>query len=132
MRYELTQELLTGNALIDTEHKQLFDAINALMDACAQGAGRARIEQTVNFLNSYVNKHFSDEERLQVSSKYPGYQTHKNFHEGYKRQLAEATVALEKEGPTVKALGTVNQVVGILISHIRTEDKKLARHVKGQ
>ena len=64
MRYELTQELLTGNALIDTEHKQLFDAINALMDACAQGAGRARIEQTVNFLNSYVNKHFSDEERL--------------------------------------------------------------------
>ena len=39
MRYELTQELLTGNALIDTEHKQLFDAINALMDACARGPG---------------------------------------------------------------------------------------------
>ena len=36
MRYELTQDLLTGNNLIDTEHKQLFAAINDLLDACAQ------------------------------------------------------------------------------------------------
>ena len=43
MRYELTQDLLTGNQLIDSEHRQLFDAINALMDACAQGAGRTKI-----------------------------------------------------------------------------------------
>ena len=42
MRYELTQDLLTGNQLIDSEHRQLFDAINALMDACAQGAGPKR------------------------------------------------------------------------------------------
>ena len=33
MRYELTQDLLTGNQLIDSEHRQLFDAINALLDA---------------------------------------------------------------------------------------------------
>ena len=33
MRYELTQDLLTGNQLIDSEHRQLFDAINALHDA---------------------------------------------------------------------------------------------------
>ena len=46
MRYELTQDLLTGNQLIDSEHRQLFDAINALMDACAQGAGRTKISET--------------------------------------------------------------------------------------
>ena len=57
MRYELTQDLLTGNQLIDSEHRQLFDAINALMDACAQGAGRTKISETVQFLNSYVSKH---------------------------------------------------------------------------
>ena len=62
MRYELTQDLLTGNQLIDSEHRQLFDAINALMDACAQGAGRTKINETVQFLNSYVSKHFRDEE----------------------------------------------------------------------
>ena len=68
MRYELTQDLLTGNQLIDSEHRQLFDAINALMDACAQGAGRTKINETVQFLNSYVSKHFRDEEQLQPTT----------------------------------------------------------------
>ena len=109
MKYELTSDLMTGNSLIDAEHKQLFDAINDLMDACAQG----------------------DEEKLQVQSKYPGYAAHKQFHDGYKRQLSQTTQALIAEGPTVKALGDLNRIVGVLVSHIRIEDKKLARHVKG-
>lgn len=39
MKYELTKDLETGNALIDSEHRQLFAAINNLMDACAQAKG---------------------------------------------------------------------------------------------
>ena len=122
MRYELTQDLLTGNQLIDSEHRQLFDAINALMDACAQGAGRTKINETVQFLNSYVSKHFRDEEQLQLQS---------TFHEGYKRELAAAANQIGAEGPSVKSLHTLNTLVGTLITHIRTEDKRVARHVKG-
>ena len=47
MKYELTQDLVTGNALIDSEHRQLFAAVNSLMDACSQGKGRGQIQQTV-------------------------------------------------------------------------------------
>lgn len=130
MRYQLTPDLLTGNALIDTEHRQLFDAINNLMDDCESGKGRASIVKTTDFLLNYVAKHFSDEERLQVSSKYPAYPTHKNFHEGYKKQLATAAMEIEKNGPTIQSLGKLNTVVAILISHIRMEDKKLAAHIK--
>ncbi|UQT48907.1 hypothetical protein M5E87_02180 [Flavonifractor plautii] len=49
MRYELTQDLLTGNQLIDSEHRQLFDAINALMDACAQGPDAPRSMKPCSF-----------------------------------------------------------------------------------
>lgn len=129
MRYELTKDLLTGNSLIDTEHKQLFDAINALLDACAQGHGRDSLPKTVQFLNNYVSKHFGDEEQLQLSSKYPGYSAHKTFHDGYKRKLMDATNLLMSEGSTVRALGDINQMAGVLISHIRTEDRKLAQHL---
>lgn len=132
MKYELTTDLITGNALIDSEHKQLFDAINALLDACAQGKGRDHMMNTVTFLNSYVNKHFSDEEKLQLNSNYPGYPSHKTFHDGYKRQMAEATQELLREGTTMKGLGQINQLAGVLISHIRTEDRKLAQHLKAQ
>ena len=129
MRYELTKDLLTGNAMIDSEHKQLFDAINALLDACAQGKGRDSLPKSGQFLNSYVTKHFSDEEQLQVSSKYPGYPAHKTFHDGYKRKLQDAIDSLLRDGATVRALGEINQLAGILISHIRTEDRKLAQHL---
>ena len=130
IKYELTQDLVTGNALIDSEHRQLFAAINSLMDACAQGKGRDQISSTLQFLTGYVSKHFGDEEQLQLKSKYPNYQTHKQFHDGYKRQLGDTARSLMAEGPTVKALGDLNKVVGVLISHIRTEDKRLAQHVQ--
>lgn len=132
MRYELTADLMTGNTLIDTEHKQLFDAINSLMDACAQGKGREKIMSTAQFLEKYVDKHFGDEEGLQVKSKYPNYPAHKQFHDGYKRQLDDTIQVLITGGPTVKALGALNQIVGVLVSHIRTEDKKLARFIRGE
>ena len=132
MRYEVTPELLTGNVLIDSEHRQLFAAVNDLMDACSQGQGRAQIQKTVNFLTDYVVKHFQDEERLQTQNQYPGYSGHKTFHDGYRRQLSQTAQSLLQEGPTVKALGDLNRVVGVLVAHIRTEDKRLARYVKEQ
>ena len=111
MTYELTQDLMTGNALIDSEHRQLFAAVNNLMTACSQGKGRDQIQQTVTFLSNYVVKHFQDEERLQAQSNYPNYPAHKQFHDGYRRQLAQVSQELLQEGPTVKALGDLNRVV---------------------
>lgn len=130
MRYELTADLLTGNALIDTEHRQLFAAINSLMEDCEKGRGRDSITKTSKFLLDYVAKHFSDEEKLQVSSKYPGYPAHRTFHEGYKRNLAQTVKEIETNGATISSLGKLNGVVAVLISHIRREDKNLAAHVK--
>ena len=131
MKYEVTDDLLTGNALIDSEHRELFAAVNNLMDACTQGKGRDQIQKTVQFLSDYVAKHFRDEEGLQTKSNYPGYPAHKQFHDGYRRKLAEVSQVLMREGASVKALGDLNGVLAILVSHIRTEDKRLARHIKG-
>lgn len=132
MKYELTQDLLTGNAQIDAQHRQLLETVNCLMDACAKGKGRDQIQSTVSFLSDYVVKHFQDEERLQLQSNYPGYAGHKQFHDGYRQQLAAHAQVLLQEGPTVKALGNLNQAVAILITHIRTEDKRVAQHLHQQ
>lgn len=130
MKYELTQDLLTGNTLIDTEHRELFRAINQLTEDCEKGKGRDSLKKAADFLVGYVAKHFSDEERLQVTSKYPGYPTHKQFHEGYKQKLSAAVQDIEAKGPTIATLGKFNGVVAVLVSHIRVEDKRLAAHVK--
>lgn len=130
MRYTLTNDLLTGNALIDSEHRQLFDAINKLMESCEKGQGRASMGPLLDFLLKYVDKHFGDEERLQVNSKYPGYTAHRTFHQNYKLKLRTAAMQIQTAGPTIAALGELNKTIAILIGHIRLEDKKVAAHVK--
>ena len=39
-KYVLTQDLVTGNELIDSEHRKIFDKVNTLLDACSKGKGR--------------------------------------------------------------------------------------------
>lgn len=132
MKYELTPDLLTGSQQIDMQHRQLFEAVNRLMDACSMGKGRDQIQSTITFLSDYVVKHFRDEERLQTQSGYPGYAGHKQFHDEYQRQLSLTAQELLQEGPTVRALGDLNRAVATLITHIRTEDKRMARFLQEQ
>ena len=61
MIYKWSDDLLTGNTQIDTEHKELIKAINDLLEACSKGKGRAEIEKTVKFLSSYTKTHFTNE-----------------------------------------------------------------------
>ena len=130
MRYELTKDLETGHVMIDSEHRQLFQAVNQLLDACSQGKGRSQLEPTLDFLVSYVNQHFGDEEKLQTQTSYPGYPGHKQFHEGYKKELAAVVREIKEQGLTIAALSRLNQLVSQLVTHIRMEDKRLAQHVK--
>lgn len=130
MRYELTKDLETGHAMIDSEHRQLFEAVNNLLAACSQGKGRSQLEPMLDFLVSYVNEHFGDEEKLQIQTSYPGYAGHKQFHEGYKRELLTVVQDIKKQGSSIAALSRINQLVSQLVTHIRMEDKRLAQHVK--
>lgn len=132
MKYEFTADLETGNRLVDSQHRQLFDAVNRLMDACSAGKGRDQIRTTITFLSDYVVKHFQDEEKLQLQAHYPDYAAHKKFHTEYRRQLAATAQELIQEGPTMRALGDLNRAVAVLITHIRTDDKRMARFVQGQ
>ena len=125
-RYEFTNALEKGNATIDQEHRELIRAVNKLLDACNEGKGRASMNETIQFLNQYVNQHFSHEEQLQKQSGYPGMPAHRIFHEKYKQTLKEITSQIAVSGPTIAELGKLNKHISVLITHITTEDKKLA------
>ena len=125
-RYEITKALETGNATIDQEHRELIRAVNKLLDACGEGKGRASMNETIQFLNQYVNQHFSHEEQLQKQSGYPGMPAHRIFHEKYKQTLKEITSQIAVSGTTIAELGKLNKHISVLITHITTEDKKLA------
>ena len=131
MAYQFTKDLETGNNVIDSEHRQLIDAVNSLLDACAKGQGRTQLLDTAHFLLDYTKKHFSDEEAIQMKNHYPDYTRHKKIHEDFKKTAADLVTKIENEGPTVANVNQINTLlVGWLLNHIKGEDIKLANYLK--
>jgi hemerythrin len=132
MTFTWNDNLSTGNAMIDAQHKQLFTAINDLLDACGSGHGKARIDSTMRFLIEYTHKHFGDEEELQKQYHYPGYAEHKKMHDSFKASIEELAKELQTQGATPVLVAKITASTGEwLIHHIQHEDKRVAAHIHG-
>ncbi|ADU27026.1 bacteriohemerythrin [Ethanoligenens harbinense] len=128
---EWKDELSVGVELIDNEHKELIRAVNELFDACMHGKGRAKIAETLKFVENYTVKHFGDEEALQKKYNYPGFPAHQKLHKAFVSDLQNYKRQLETEGPTVNLVATFNTFVSSwLIKHISIEDKKIGIHIR--
>ncbi|MDR0643533.1 MAG: hemerythrin family protein [Treponema sp.] len=129
--FQWNDNLLIGNALIDSEHKELVKAINDFFDACDRKINRDELQKTLSFLNSYTIKHFSDEEQLQVKYNYPNYEGHKKFHEFYKETVRQLMREFIMRGLNDELVAKAKHDVGeAIIAHIKSEDRRLATHIR--
>ena len=131
MAYQWDSSLESGYAKVDNQHKQLFAALNNLIDASASGKGDKAVIETLEFLTSYAVKHFADEENLQIRFNYPDYLNHKRIHDEFKGTVGELVQKVGKEGPTEVIINEVSSAVGAwLLNHIRGDDFRMAAFVK--
>lgn len=129
--FTFDKSIETGNATIDGEHRQLIDAINRMLAACVQGGAALEAQNALEFLNQYVEKHFTHEELLQRQSAYPDYDRHKMLHDGYRQVVRSLTEEYRKTGPTPLMLNKLNNNIGgWLVNHIKREDRLLAEHIR--
>lgn len=134
MKYEITPDLLTGNKVIDEEHRQLFDAVNKLLASFSNksASGQSEIMHSANFLKSYVDRHFKHEEELQTKYQWRELETHHKFHEEYKATLAEIIDTISPENITIQNMSELNVHIVRLVTHIRTMDKRLGAYLQTQ
>ena len=78
-----------GIELIDEQHKELIRRISLFHEACELGVSLDALDALLSFLQSYVSKHFYDEEALQLKYEYPKYSAHKMQHEKLIDDLVE-------------------------------------------
>jgi hemerythrin len=131
MRYEWDSLLETGNTDIDTQHKELFGALNNLIEAYKHGKAPSEIQKTVEFLVNYVLKHFSDEEKLQERYEYPHMIEHKNIHGDLRRKVVNLIKKLAYEGYSNQfAEHTIRMLADWLTDHIKGEDFKIAAYIR--
>lgn len=127
---KFTDDLLTGNALIDGQHKALIDKINDLIRACENGDGKVKAMKTLNYLEDYTNFHFGQEEALQAEIGYPGLEQHKVKHQEFVNAVKELFEMLEEqEGPTDAFVVQVNKnVIEWFYNHIQGFDRSVAEY----
>lgn len=130
MRAEFGENLVTGNELIDSQHKELIDRINKLLDSCETGKGKTAAVKTLDYLSEYTDFHFGAEEELQKEINYPEYDKHKAQHEFFKQTVKELEEMLqEEEGPSAAFVEKVEEnVIKWFYTHISGFDRSVAEY----
>ena len=123
--------LATGVAQVDDQHKELIDRVAKLEIALNEGKGDQEIKGIIQFLESYVIKHFHDEETLMTKHNYPGYDAQRQAHQTFIEKFGEMKKDFEADGvtPGLRAKLKINVIVW-LVSHINSMDRKLGEFMK--
>ena len=132
MKVEFDNSLVTGNAMIDEQHKELIGKIDKLLSCCEQNGGKVEAIKMLDYLAEYTDFHFGEEEKLQEEVSYPAIEEHKKQHAAFKKAVEELhEMLVEEEGPTEAFVAAVNKnVVDWLFDHIKKMDQALAAFVQ--
>ena len=132
MKVEFDNSLVTGNAMIDEQHKELIGKIDKLVACCEEGGGKVEAIKMLDYLSDYTDFHIGEEEKLQEEVSYPAMEGHKAKHAEFKKAVEELhEMLVEEEGPTDAFVAAVQKnVVDWLFDHIKNMDQALAAYVQ--
>ncbi len=124
-----SDNLATGIASIDAQHKRLIQIVNDLHDAMKVGKGREVIEKTLRELISYTDYHFTNEERAFDSYAYPETAAHKRQHVELIKELALQLQRYQRREPSL-TVSTLDFLSKWVRNHIMVEDMKYVPFLK--
>lgn len=110
-----------GLPTIDKQHQELIRQVQELHEAMKQGKARDHIGKMLQFLASYTQQHFADEERAMEQYQCPAAEANKAAH----RQLLAKLGELRAEWDCQKTGATVSTEI------YRTLSTWLVAHIQG-
>lgn len=122
--------LVTGNEMIDSQHKEWIDRINQLMKSCETEKEKQSAVRMLDYMADYADFHFEAEEKLQREIGYPGLEEHLKKHEEFRNTVKELHEMLEEEeGPSDAFVKAVEEnVMKWLTYHIQSFDRSVAEY----
>ena len=124
-----TRNLLTGNEIVDTQHREIFRLVQCVLDADTDRG--EKIETALTFLANYVSEHFAAEEKLMAEVDYPNAAEHAQQHVDFMEAVGEFAKRFEAEGKTISVSQTINNLVLTwLDEHIKNSDMSLADYCR--
>ena len=120
-----TDDLITGNELIDGDHRKLISMVNALFDSMAKGQANDIMSKVLHNLIIYTKEHFGREEAEMKRINYSASITHKAEHTKLIQQVLDLKAKLDG-GEKINAVSVSTFLSSWLRDHILTVDMRLA------
>ncbi len=133
MTFSWTDQLSTGIAEIDVQHRTLIKQVNSLLDACGDQKGYDEVDRFLRFLAGYIKIHFGDEERLMAKHDYPKREEQHRAHEEFRIRIERLRDDYQNAALKEKAVEEAcRSAAEWLINHIQTMDIEMAQYVRGR
>lgn len=129
--FKWDKKLEFGIELIDNQHKEIIEHVNAFLIAYKCGNAQEKTKECLSFLAQYILYHFQSEEAFQVECGYPGYRDHQARHSYLATQVKFHTVNIEAANFSLESVKAFYDFLNSwIIDHIMTEDMALAIYYK--
>ena len=128
---QLSKDMEVGVVEIDAQHMELVNRLNALLSMEHNVDSKEESQKTLNMLEEYIIKHFSDEEELQRKNKYPEYESHKKLHQSFIDEFEKLKKEFEVNGHSLKfTMDLNNSLINWIVKHIKSADVELGKFLK--
>jgi hemerythrin-like metal-binding protein len=87
--FHWTETYSVNIAVLDEQHRRLFDTVNELHRALQAGEGAAALKRVLQKLTNYATEHFAAEKALMAQYNFPGLSIHRHHHDEFRDKLAE-------------------------------------------
>ena len=113
--------LSVGDALVDEQHKRLFNLLESLEHVAAD-ENTGQVHAAVAELNRYICEHLRDEEAVLKSFRYKDYEAHCALHHEFELRLEALSRRLSTEDHYVVLQDLRDFVQTWLVQHISFVD----------
>lgn len=130
VQFSWNDDFKIGIEQIDDEHKLIIDHFEKLYKLMSEGKGHEYYDELLTFLVSYIDTHFSNEERYHIEIEYPDRKNHIKLHRVFTDKI-RAIIEKHKESAVTNGdLISMNLFIKQwLLHHILVIDKKVANYI---
>ena len=123
---EWQNSYLVGDALIDSEHKRLFEIARHAKEVVEPSMRKQKVKDEVKNIYDYSKTHFKHEEEYMEHIQYPDIEDHKKEH----YHIIELMNVFMKKMPTLSIIELEKElsyfIETTIVGHILLKDKKIA------
>ena len=102
------ERFATGSAVLDTQHRMLFDKINQIEELLnGPPPSSEACEELLDFLGTYADTHFKYEEQCMERARCPVHAQNQQAHAAFRAMFAKFMERYLKEGPRPELLRSV-------------------------